>query len=299
MTPAQKGKPLTILAVFLLLTTLTATMAIATNAAATITVATDKASYTPGATLGVSGKISPVDAGQEVAILVNGPTGDLKSVAQIKPSADGSYSQTVLTFAPTDATGTWTVKATYEGVSAQTSFTYTGVPPRTNIAVNVWVSTGRVYFTNETADIYVLTAYNGMPLDANVTTMLYTGGSSSKLTLSKVSSGLYMVNYKPAADAKAGTYTVVADATILTAQYSGKGIGISSFELTQAMSAINTAVNSVKSSIAVVKTDTGSILGKFPIAIDLTPMWVAVVLSLVAAIAAIYSTITVQRKIAG
>ncbi len=299
MMAARIGKPITILTALLLLATLTASTTVALFAAATVTVSVDKPSYLPGQTLEVSGTVSPVTAGQDVAIIVTSPTGEIKAVAQATPGADGRYSKAVMAFAPTDPSGAWVVKASYQGIVASASFTYTGVPPRTSISLKVDVSTGRLYFTNETADIYVLTSYDGNPLDANVTAQLYASGKVSALALSKVGTGLYMASYKPAADAKAGTYTVVANATVLTAKYSGSGIGMSSFELSQGMASLNTALNSVKSSVGDVKKDTASILGKFPITIDLSPMWAAVVLSLIAAIAAIYSTITVQRKIAG
>jgi hypothetical protein len=94
---------------------------------AAITVRTDKASYGPGNILKVSGTVSPVAAGQDMAILVYNPSGALKAVDQVTPSSTGSYSKDLLTFASDDPTGTWSVKATYQGVSATTSFTF--APP--------------------------------------------------------------------------------------------------------------------------------------------------------------------------
>jgi len=95
-----------------------------TAQAATITVGTDKTSYGPGNILKVSGTASPVTAGQDVAILVYDPSGALRALAQVTPSSTGSYSEDFLTFSSNDPTGTWTVKATYQGVSAIITFTF-------------------------------------------------------------------------------------------------------------------------------------------------------------------------------
>jgi prefoldin subunit 5 len=97
--------------------------AIPASATTIVTVTTDKPTYSPGDTLVVSGTVSPVVAGQDVAIAVYGPQGELRAVEQVTPAADGTYSKAVLTFSPTDPLGTWTVRATYMGVSDAKTFT--------------------------------------------------------------------------------------------------------------------------------------------------------------------------------
>lgn len=57
---------------------LTASPAITTLAAATITASTDKSSYYSGQVLTVSGTVSPVTSGQDVAITVSGPASELR-----------------------------------------------------------------------------------------------------------------------------------------------------------------------------------------------------------------------------
>ena len=94
----------------------------------TVTVSTDRTSYSPGQLLKVSGTVSPVTAGQAVAIVVNGPSGDMRAIDQVTPNADGTYSKNVITFMQEDPSGTWTVKATYQAATATTTFTFVGGP---------------------------------------------------------------------------------------------------------------------------------------------------------------------------
>jgi hypothetical protein len=51
--------------------------------------------------------------------------------------------------------------------------------------------------------------------------------------------------------------------------------------------------------LGTVKMDVADIKKQFPITVDMTPVWIAVVFSLVAALAAVYAVITISRKIAG
>lgn len=90
--------------------------------AATITVSVDRSSYSPGQVLKVSGTISPFTPGRDIAIIVNGPSGDMRAIDQITPNPDGTYSKNVMTFAPGNPSGTWNVKATYQAATATTKF---------------------------------------------------------------------------------------------------------------------------------------------------------------------------------
>jgi len=317
--------------------------------AVTVTVKTDKTAYKPGETLTVSGTVSPVTAGQDVAIQVFGPVGELKSVGQATPTADGTYSASIMVFKPEDPSGTWSVKAAYMGVTAAASFTYTGVPPVVEIALTVVVDVGPIYFAGEKAEFYVLTYwFPWKPIDANLTATIYP--PKTVLTAEKVATGLYKVTYSIPATAAAGTYALVVEASVKTAEYEGKAIALKSFQLSPTLSAqlvaisgdvatiktlagtINVTVSAIKpvvtkieGDVATVKTDVGEIKGKvitvdgnvakiltsegiitadvkairttvegFPTA----AVYAAVVLSLIAAIAAVYSVVVIQRKIA-
>jgi len=95
---------------------------------ASVTVSTDRTSYSLGQSLTVSGKVSPVTAGLDVAIIVNGPSGDMRAIDQVTPNADGTYSKNVMTFMQEDPSGTWAVKATYQAATAVATFTFAGGP---------------------------------------------------------------------------------------------------------------------------------------------------------------------------
>jgi archaellum component FlaC len=63
---------------------------------------------------------------------------------------------------------------------------------------------------------------------------------------------------------------------------------------------IMTDVGTIKADISTIKTDVSDIKeARVKVSVDMTPVWIAVVLSLIAAIAAIYAVITIRRKIAG
>jgi hypothetical protein len=268
--------------------------------AASVTVSTDKMSYSPGQVLTVSGTVSPVTAGQDVAIIVSGPTGEMRAVDQVTPSADGTYSKDVMTFAPGNPSGTWTVKATYQAASSIATFTYTGVPPQTSIIVDVAVSTGQVFVAGDKVDCYLMSSYNGKALDADWTASVYAPTASPvTLSVSKLSTGLYRGSLTLAANATAGTYTVMATASVNTTQYLGSGVGVASFTVSGTLKGLSTDMGTVKTDVGTVKTGVSDIQKNFPIKVDISPIWIAVVLSLIAAVAAVYSTITVQRKIAG
>jgi hypothetical protein len=270
------------------------------NAAATVTVLVDKTSYSAGQSLTVSGTVSPVTTGFDVAIVVRGPTSEQRAVDQVTPNADGTYSKNVLTFAAGNPSGTWTVTATYQGGSAVATFAFAGVPPRANIVVNVEVSAGRVFGAGDTVDCYILTAYGGTPLDANVTASAYMKGqTATTLSVAKVATGLSRASVTLPANATAGTYTVMASASVATSQYLGSGTGIVSFQVsTPTLGDINKGVQGVQTGVTNIQTGMTALQKNFPITVDISPIWIAVVLSLIACIAAVVTTITVQRKIA-
>jgi membrane-bound inhibitor of C-type lysozyme len=86
------------------------------------TVSTDKASYSPGDALSVSGTAT---ADAIVSIQVFDPDGTRVAIAQATAGTDGAYSATVYTFKTADSAGTWTVKAYQGGVTAETTVTFT------------------------------------------------------------------------------------------------------------------------------------------------------------------------------
>ncbi|HRU81816.1 MAG TPA: hypothetical protein P5168_04635, partial [Candidatus Methanomethylicus sp.] len=62
------------------------------------------------------------------------------------------------------------------------------------------------------------------------------------------------------------------------------------------VTAMNGNVATIRTDLGTVKADVSSLKGFLPV--DMTPIWIAVVLSLVAAIAAIYAVVVIRGKIA-
>jgi hypothetical protein len=91
----------------------------------------------------------------------------------------------------------------------------------------------------------------------------------------------------------------MASASVNTSQYLGSGVGLGSFDVSGTLKGLSADMSTVKTGVSTANTGIADIQKKFPITVDISPIYIAIVLSLIAAIAAVYSTITVQRKIAG
>jgi hypothetical protein len=65
------------------------------------------------------------------------------------------------------------------------------------------------------------------------------------------------------------------------------------------ITAINGNVATIQTDVGTIKADVSTIKGYFPVTIDMTPIWIAVIMSLIAAIAAIAAVVQISRKIAG
>ncbi|MBS7612576.1 hypothetical protein KEJ27_10340, partial [Candidatus Bathyarchaeota archaeon] len=99
-------------------------------AVVTITVTTDKPSYLLGQIVTISGTVKEdnvAKANVYVNVEVRDPVGTLRFADVVKTASDGSYT-TSFKLAETLATGTYTVKATYGGVSETASFTVSAAP---------------------------------------------------------------------------------------------------------------------------------------------------------------------------
>ena len=216
--------------------------------AQTNSISTSKTSYAVGDSLVVTGTVSPVQAGQDVSIVVLGPTNELKAFAQVTPGSDGKFSQTVMVFGSTDPSGTWSAKATYMGVSSTATFSFVGAPVtpiKTTITVSLDVDGGTIHFGGETAEFYVLVSYQDSTLDASITPTIY-GPTTLTPTSTKVATGLYKITVPITANANTGTYTLVFKATLVSDQYVGSGIVMKSFLISPKLGAIDTDLAAVK-----------------------------------------------------
>jgi len=238
----------TVIPTLLLLALLTASPVVKTFAATSVTVSTDKSSYLLGQTLIVSGTVSPVALGQDVAILVYDPASNLKSVDQVTPSATGTYSTNLMTFRSSDLAGSWTVKATYQGVQATTTFTYTAVPPETS---SISCS---VYSSSLTIGGSVMVSGSITPTRPGVAVTLSYKSDGSWNTLAIVTSasnGSYSYSWKPAS---VGSYQLKAswagDSTYSGATSGTTSVTVNKVSTTISCSASSTSL-SIGSSIAV------------------------------------------------
>jgi hypothetical protein len=284
--------------------------------AAALSVTTDQASYAQGGAVAISGA-GTADAW--VALEVSNPLGGRIYLDTVQVATAETYSSTFTL--PGDAmTGTYTVSASAAGETASTTFTVTGVVPPVTGVIDVAVEVASLYFPGEDAYIYVLTAKDGRPTNATVAGTLHIGPGTlvSSLTLTYVSEGLYMAT--ATVDA-AGSYLVVVDAT-MGANY---GSAIKSFEVSPTLVAWQDVILAMSDDIAVIKTDSGVLLGKVTgiegtvatiqtdqgtFTADIAaakaavegltvPLYAAVVLALIAAIAAVISVVQLSRKLAG
>jgi len=94
-----------------------------------IDVTTDKASYSEGEIIVISGEVRDVYSGTPVAIMVVSPNNSIVTIAQVTVGADKKFSTEITAGGTMKAEGTYTVSVTYgnETRSATTSFEFGGV----------------------------------------------------------------------------------------------------------------------------------------------------------------------------
>jgi predicted secreted protein with PEFG-CTERM motif len=100
----------------------------AANAQATaVTVETDKASYTSGEQITISGTVTNMQEGQPVFIRVENNKGALARADPVTVAADGSWTYTFPSGGPLmRESGEYTVKATFRGVTEEATFEFVG-----------------------------------------------------------------------------------------------------------------------------------------------------------------------------
>ncbi len=94
-----------------------------------IDVTTDKASYSEGETIVISGEVRDLYSGTPVAVMVVSPNNSIVTIAQVTVGADKKFSTEITAGGTMKAEGTYTVSVTYgnETRSATTSFEFGGV----------------------------------------------------------------------------------------------------------------------------------------------------------------------------
>ena len=95
-----------------------------------LSVKTDLPLYADGNTITVSGFIKNlnIDYPVDLTLILRDPTGNLVSISQITPKADGSYETTFIASGTFKVGGEYSVQASYSGQKATTTFQFVGGP---------------------------------------------------------------------------------------------------------------------------------------------------------------------------
>ena len=96
-----------------------------------LSVKTDLPLYTVGNTITVSGLIKNLnpDYPVDLTLIIRDSTGNLVSISQITPKADGSYETTFIASGTFKVGGEYSVQASYSGQKAKTTFQFVGTEP--------------------------------------------------------------------------------------------------------------------------------------------------------------------------
>ena len=102
----------------------------ATTSIPPLSVKTDLPLYADGNTITVSGFIKNlnIDYPVDLTLIIRDPTGNLVSISQITPKADGSYETTFIASGTFKVGGEYSVQASYSGQKATTTFQFVGGP---------------------------------------------------------------------------------------------------------------------------------------------------------------------------
>jgi hypothetical protein len=95
-----------------------------------LSVKTDLPLYADGNTITVSGLIKTLnpDYPVDLTLIIRDPTGNLVSISQITPNADGSYQTKFIASGTFKEGGEYTIQASYSGQKATTTFQFVGGP---------------------------------------------------------------------------------------------------------------------------------------------------------------------------
>jgi len=254
--------------------------------------------------------------------LTTSADGTYKTVIYQDQGAD-AYNQIKMTL-PADAPlGAWNWTITYTPVSSgvlttASSFFNVTAPAtmqtvldkldvvRTNITTAITTSQG-VIISNITAlDAKLTSISNGI---ATITTTVGSIQTAvSNLNIGTLGSDVLAI--------KNNVATIQTSIGTLTADVSDIGLEVTSISgdivtITTDLGTLQGTITSIDDGVATIQTDVGTVQAdvtavkadvtdvKAKAAVDMTPVWIAVVLSLVAAIAAVFAVITIRQKIAG
>jgi len=100
-------------------------------------------------------------------------------------------------------------------IEASANFTVTPQPSSSS-SLTLMISVGSIYFPGDKATVFVLSSLNGSPTQMQTIQLklLVPNGTSTSLTLTSVSPGLYKASYNVPTTGSTGTYALIATAKI-------------------------------------------------------------------------------------
>gem|GEM_PF-1816988 len=150
--------------------------------------------------------------------------------------------------------GDYNVTLTVSDDDGLTAVTTATVTVKRIEEVNVVVDVGSIHFRCEMAEFYILVSCLGMPVDANLSALLYYDGAlhaDLSSSVEHVAAGLYRVPYTIPSDASAGTYVLVVEASYFTLS----GASMKAFLLSSTLTNWNAWLIEIQGDVATIRTD--------------------------------------------
>jgi archaellum component FlaC len=132
-------------------------------------------------------------------------------------------------------------------------------------SIDAEITTGTLYFRNETAEFYLKTALNGELVDVHLDKALVyfaNGDSEQDLTsnVTEISTGLYRMQYEIPEDAPFGTYTLLAGISLHSSLLEAFGTATASFVISPFFTTQTAQLIDLQNNIAtVITTDLGTL----------------------------------------
>jgi subtilisin family serine protease len=210
--------------------------------------------------------ISPTSGIVGTKITVNGSGFALNSSVTVKfddspiatttTNANGSF--TAVFNIPIAEVGVHVIKAMDDyGTYAEAIFTVTGASDTEMDVLTIEMDVGSIHFRAETAEFYVLTSLNGVPIDvAKINATIHKPDRTAEtLTVEHIAAGIYLITYNIPANASAGTYTLSVQAGVNGVN----GASLRSFLVSLTLTDWSANLLAVKDGVATIQTDIGVI----------------------------------------
>jgi len=235
---------------------------------------TDKTTYKRGSWVTISFQAtypdgSPVTTGR-ATIIITRPDGTWAQNITANYVAISSRFETRFWLADNEQLGTgWNVKLAINNLAdgasppnkgpttvKQTTFTTVLVQ-----VLDVQIDVGTTYFKGEQASFIALAMLEGQPINATtITAILYKpDGTATVLSTTRIATGVYKASYIILATDPDGTYTLIVQASYITASTESSGAALKSFLVSSTLTDWNAKLTTIEGDIGVIQTDIGTI----------------------------------------